>query len=206
MGRIEEKKREKKKRIFTAAFSLFTTKGFLNTSISDIMRQAKLAKGTFYLYFKDKDDVRNQLISSQSSSLFLEAQLQLKQTKLTNFEDKIIFIVDYIINSLEKNPPLVDFMAKNLGWGVFKSALIHPDSKNDLDFYKVYESLILESNEKFKNPEVLLFMLIELVGSTCHSTILYNEPLPIEEYKPFLYKTIKDIIHGQIIEEDEPKK
>jgi AcrR family transcriptional regulator len=198
MGRIEEKKREKKKKIFHAAFELFTTKGFHDTSISDIMRKAGLAKGTFYLYFKDKYDVRNQLISIQSSHLFKQADAALQETDITQFEDKIIFIIDYVLRLLNGDRDLMTFIAKNLGWGVFKSALIHPDTEYSLDFYTVYERLITESPHKFRNPEVLLFMLIELVGSTCHSVILYGEPMDIEEYKPYLYKAVRDIIQGQI--------
>jgi AcrR family transcriptional regulator len=198
MGRIEEKKREKKQKIFHAAFELFTTKGFHDTSISDIMRKAGLAKGTFYLYFKDKYDVRNQLISIESSRLFKDAESALQRTDITLFEDKIIFIIDFVLKMLCDNLQLMTFIAKNLGWGVFKSALIHSDAEHTMDFYGVYERLIEESQHKFRNPEVLLFMLIELVGSTCHSVILYGEPLNIEEYKPYLYKAVRDIIQGQI--------
>lgn len=37
-------------------------------------------------------------------------------------------------------------------------------------------------------------MIIELVSSTCFSSILYNDPLPIEEFKPFLYEAIRNLI------------
>jgi hypothetical protein len=53
-----------------------------------------------------------------------------------------------------------------------------------------------ENNIKLENPEVTLFMIIELVSSTCFNSILYDEPLPIEEYKPYLYDTIKRLIEG----------
>ena len=39
-------------------------------------------------------------------------------------------------------------------------------------------------------------MIIELVSSTCFNSILYSEPLPIEEYKPILYDTIKKLINN----------
>ncbi|MDO4169781.1 MAG: TetR/AcrR family transcriptional regulator [Lachnospiraceae bacterium] len=201
MGKLEENKRKKQKKIFDAALELFTTKGFHDTSISNITRKAGLAKGTFYLYFKDKFDVRNQLISIESSRLFRQADDALKRTDITDFEDKFVFIIDYILNLLSKDHKLMTFIAKNLGWGVFKSALTHPEAEQTLDFYSVYERMIEESPYQFHNPEVLLFMLIELVGSTCHSIILYEEPLNIEDYKFYLYKAVRDIIQGQIIRE-----
>ena len=38
--------------LLNTAFSLFTTKGVSKTSISDIVNNAGVAKGTFYLYFQ----------------------------------------------------------------------------------------------------------------------------------------------------------
>lgn len=35
---------------------------------------------------------------------------------------------------------------------------------------------------------------IELVSSTCFNSILYKNPLPIDEFKPFLYDTIRNMI------------
>ena len=66
MGKIDNNKKYKKETLLNTAFDLFTTKGINKTSISDIVDNAGVAKGTFYLYFSDKYDIRNmtkQLIS-----------------------------------------------------------------------------------------------------------------------------------------------
>lgn len=46
-----------KKKIYDAAISLIESKGFENVSIEDITKAADMAKGTFYLYFKSKQDL-----------------------------------------------------------------------------------------------------------------------------------------------------
>ena len=56
MGIIEDKKKLKLDALLDSAFSLFITKGIEKTSVSDITKKAKVAKGTFYLYFKNKYD------------------------------------------------------------------------------------------------------------------------------------------------------
>ena len=56
MGKAEENKLRKRESLLDTAFKLFTEKGIHNTSIADIVEQAGVAKGTFYLYFKDKYD------------------------------------------------------------------------------------------------------------------------------------------------------
>ena len=43
-----------REKIVAAAVSMFARKGFFETTVDDVARQAKIAKGTIYLYFKDK--------------------------------------------------------------------------------------------------------------------------------------------------------
>ena len=40
-----------------------------------------------------------------------------------------------------------------------------------------------------------LFMIIELVSSTVFTSIVEKQPLPINEFKPHLYKTIRLLIN-----------
>lgn len=58
MGKVDDNKKLKMNTLLQTAFDLFTGKGFAKTTVSDIVNQAGLAKGTFYLYFKDKYDLR----------------------------------------------------------------------------------------------------------------------------------------------------
>lgn len=48
---------EKRNAIVSAAIKLFIEKGLGGTSIDDIVTSSKIGKGTFYKYFKDKNDL-----------------------------------------------------------------------------------------------------------------------------------------------------
>src|SRR5262249_8008483 len=50
-------KEEIRKRIVTAALSLFQTKGFESTTTRAIARKAKIAEGTVFNYFRTKEDI-----------------------------------------------------------------------------------------------------------------------------------------------------
>ena len=63
VGRLDEKKKKKREDLLNATYELFTSKGVFDTSISDIVKKANMAKGTFYLYFKDKYDIRKRRAS-----------------------------------------------------------------------------------------------------------------------------------------------
>lgn len=51
----------KREQLITAGISLFTRNGFDATSIQDIAREAGVAKGTVYLYFRSKDELVNEV-------------------------------------------------------------------------------------------------------------------------------------------------
>ena len=55
---------EKRNAIVTACISLFVKKGLHDTSIDDIVNEAHISKGTFYRYFKDKNDIFVQCANS----------------------------------------------------------------------------------------------------------------------------------------------
>lgn len=194
---MKHDKIEKENRLLNTAFKLFTEKGIKNTSIQDIVDSADVAKGTFYLYFKDKYQIRDVLIAKQSEKLFSDALSSLRKTYISNFSDQIIYIINYVIDELTKNPLLLKFISKNLSWGVYNEAILKlQDSVEENALYSLFIQGIKENNLKLENPNVTLFMIIELVSSTCFNSILYKEPLPIEEYKPYLYKVIRNLIEN----------
>ena len=199
---MKNDKEEKESRLLNTAFKLFTEKGLKETSIQEIVDNANVAKGTFYLYFKDKYEIRDILIVKKSQKLFSDALKSLRKNYISDFSDCIIFIINYVIDELTKNPLLLKFISKNLSWGVFSKTVLNLYDKSSEEEDSVYDLFIKESeknNIKFNNPEVILFMIIELVGSTCFNSILYKEPLPIEDYKPYLYRTIRNLIKDEEI-------
>lgn len=199
MSKLELNKKQKRDSLLESAFSLFTSKGINKTSISDIVEKSGVAKGTFYLYFKDKYDIRNMLIAHKASQLFRRADMELQKAGISNIFDEIIFLTDNIINQFCEDKSLLNFISKNLSWGIFKTSLITPSADNEIDFYNIiYTRLLNREDYKFKNPEIMLFMIIELISSTCYSSILYSEPVNIDELKPYLFDSIHDIIKRHI--------
>ncbi len=58
----EEKKEKKRRIIIRASLRVFARKGYETTAVDDVAREARLAKGTLYLYFKDKQDLYLQVM------------------------------------------------------------------------------------------------------------------------------------------------
>ncbi len=165
MGRVEENKKKKKEALFRTAYELFTTKGINSTAISDIVEKAGVAKGTFYLYFKDKYDIKNKLIAHKTKELFDHAEIALEHSGITGLEDQLIFIIDDIINILVNNKPLLNFISKNLVMGALKSAFWAED-EGDKIFYERYLELVEADEHEYQDIDIMLFTILELAGST----------------------------------------
>jgi AcrR family transcriptional regulator len=54
---FKEKDKSKHDKIIEGAIKVFAKKGFYNAKVSEIAREANVADGTIYLYFKNKDDI-----------------------------------------------------------------------------------------------------------------------------------------------------
>lgn len=59
--KTELRKDEKRKLIFETAAKVFAEKGYHQTSVKDIADEANISVGTFYLYFKNKEDLFEKL-------------------------------------------------------------------------------------------------------------------------------------------------
>ncbi|SHH73114.1 transcriptional regulator, TetR family [Caloranaerobacter azorensis DSM 13643] len=195
LSKVLKNKQKKEKSLYAAAYELFTTKGIHNTAISDIAKKAGVAKGTFYLYFKDKYDILDRIILRKSSSVLKEAIKATKEQEITDFVNQVIFFIDFIIEYLKDNKVLLKLIYKNLSWGLYRRALADTSGYNEMKeiFNSFMESM---KDEKYdsENPEKTLFMIIELTGSVCYSSIILEEPTTIDEMKPILFKTIRKMI------------
>lgn len=195
MGKIKEKQQQKRQMLLETAFHLFTSKGINETTIQDIAREAGVAKGTFYLYFKDKYDLIEKLRARKAAKLFEEAVRFSRSQEYENFTEQFLIIVDYIIDELTENRDLLKFIYKNLSMGGINIRLEgEEETYSPVSIFEMFEQRALEDQLTLENPKAVFFMIIELVGSTCYTSILLNVPLPIEEYKPYLYEAIKKLL------------
>ena len=72
-GRFKINKKEKNNKyhlILEAAVKVFARQGFYQSTVAQIAREAGVADGTIYLYFKNKDDILVQFFSYRTKQVF----------------------------------------------------------------------------------------------------------------------------------------
>ncbi|MEN6473952.1 MAG: TetR/AcrR family transcriptional regulator [Syntrophaceae bacterium] len=68
---------EKYRMILNAAKLVFAREGFYNSKVSEIAREAHVADGTIYLYFKNKDDILISLFEEELTRIIKEVRTEL---------------------------------------------------------------------------------------------------------------------------------
>ena len=118
------------------------------------------------------------------------------EKQIPSLEDKIIFIVDYLLDFMVKNKPVLRFISKNLSWGIFRHAMMTALPDDHINAYHIYQKLLKAENVSLRSPDITLFLIIELASSASFSTILENDPIPFDELKPYLNDSIRAIIRA----------
>ena len=57
-----KKGEKRKKELLKIAYDMFLTQGYENTSVDEIIEKAQIAKGTYYYYFKSKEQMLEEVI------------------------------------------------------------------------------------------------------------------------------------------------
>jgi AcrR family transcriptional regulator len=120
---LQEQKNKKKQSILSAAYNCFLEKGIHKVSIDEIVKNANVAKGTFYLYFKDKADVMREICVSISKKLVIEAFAAIQHNRSEDFAENIIAFVDYIIEYFKAHKLVLKMLERNFSWPLIESEL-----------------------------------------------------------------------------------
>ena len=73
-GRREQNKAENRTALLRAARAVFAEMGYGAASVRDIVRRTDLASGTFYNYFKDKDEIFEAVVGELTGELLKRHQ------------------------------------------------------------------------------------------------------------------------------------
>lgn len=95
---------DKREKIINAAISIFSKKGFYNSTVADVAHEADVADGTIYLYFKNKDDLLISIFEHSMDVFIRAARKELK--KLTNPKEKLKEFITLHLKLVHKNQDL----------------------------------------------------------------------------------------------------
>ncbi len=129
----KKKNRNTKGKIVSAAWRLFYTQGYDDTTIEEIIEESETSRGSFYHYFEGKDALLSSL-----SYLFDEKYSELEGSleQIEGSFEKLMYLNRELFDYIENNISL-DLLAR-----LYSSQLITKGEKHLLDHNRVYYKLL----------------------------------------------------------------
>ena len=190
----ESRKERKRQSLLAAAYGLFTEKGVAKTSVDEIVRRANVAKGTFYLYFQGKDQLLQQLVYDISARVLEEAYAWLEERRTPDFVENVLLMLDYIIEYFKRNKLVLRLVERNFSWPMVARQM---SERSDPLWDRLMSDLERSPQASRYSEEELfriIFVIVEMVGSVCYSSIIEGKPDTIDNMKPVLYGIVRNIL------------
>jgi TetR/AcrR family transcriptional regulator, fatty acid metabolism regulator protein len=115
----------KPQQILDAAIRVFARNGYYNSRVSDIAREAGVAAGTIYLYFKTKDDILVTLFREKMAEWVAHARREIASEPDAVAKIRRLILLHFSV--LEGNPDLAEVVQVELRQGhkFFRGASAH---------------------------------------------------------------------------------
>ena len=193
--RVVKKHDERRNEILDAAEKLFAEKSYMKTTINDILQEVGIAKGTFYYYFKSKEEVMDAVVLRyidmgteaikaivDDKSLTAPEKFVILLTKdVTNSENKEEMIEQFhqagnaemhqksLMMSIERMTPLVtDIVLQGIEEGVYNT----PYPREMVELILISANLIFDEGlfrwtpeEKLQKAETLAYLIEKALGA-----------------------------------------
>lgn len=133
---------DKHRQIIDAAVRVFARNGYYNSRVSDIAREAGVASGTIYLYFRTKDEILVSLFREK-----MAAWVAFVRTEIVGEPDalaKIRRLVALHFSVLEKDPALAEVVQVELRQG---HKFFHGASAHEVSAYFELIGSVLEEGQ-----------------------------------------------------------
>lgn len=184
-------KEERKRQLLDAALECFGTQGYHKTQVSDIIKKAEVARGTFYLYFESKREIFKELmlellqkVTSKIQSLPYDAVEKIPSQLLGN----ITRIADLLFEE-----PLLTRLLFNEAVGL--------DEEQDTQLRNFYNRILDYIHRGLKqgqgmgfvregNVQVMALCLLGSLKEIFYQSLLGTEKINKEEVVQELFRTV----------------
>lgn len=188
---------ETKEKLKKAALKMFSKKGYHKTNSKDIAKEAGVAVGSFYAYYKDKKELFIDILEEHfrfQDELIIEKANEIKASGNFSIEKKKEFLRFIVKNIFDVHDMSPEFHRET-------SALIYsdPDVKKIKDThekngYEYSEKLLnlFKDNLKVKDVKIASFLICRVVEDIVHSIKFDDAPIKgdklLDELVEMIYK------------------
>jgi AcrR family transcriptional regulator len=173
-------------RLLTAATEVFASKGYTATRVSDIVGQAGVAQGTFYLYFKSKQAIFEHLIDTSCSSLLADTLGTYSLREVSHPEEvieqaRVLWLT--ILQRCRQERALVSLMLREAGAaGPEVVARIQAHYQRCIDGLATYIQIAIERQiYRPVDPQLAGWAIFGMLERAVHYAVLVNEQADLNQ-------------------------
>ena len=111
-GKDKPQRQERRAAILEAAIDTFAQRGFHHARVSDVARQAGVADGTIYLYFKSKDDLLISLFEEKMEQIVATFRAEVNQYE--SAQERLKCFLELHLKMVAERPALAEVMTVEL--------------------------------------------------------------------------------------------
>lgn len=195
MATREENKLLKRNRILDAAYELFSSKGMHMTAIDEVVKKAGVAKGTFYLYFRDKYDLIDQIILHKSTQVVRQVLIEVREQGEKEGLDavgQILLVLDKLISAMVQNRPILTLLSGKLS-NVY-DLLMADENSGFRDTAQSLVELMMQIGLTAEQAGKRLYVMLNMFGSACCNAVLNGSPYSVDELRPEIQRMARQLL------------
>ena len=198
---IAKKKQKKRTAIMDSAYSLFIKNGVSRTSIAEICKKAGIAKGTFYLYFKDKDDILRALTRRISGTILQRAYDKVPADS-PSFVESAVIMADYLMDLFDQEPDLVHLMRKDFVFPITEKEFMTTADPTMATIRKDIMTFSRQCKLTCHQIVIRLYSLLSMICAVSYSCVEDHFPDELSSMKEDIFAMIR----GSFMNFDKSKK
>lgn len=198
VGRVRMSPEKRRLQLIQSAEELFARYGVDGTSVSDIVGHAGVAQGTFYWYFKSKDDIVHAVVDSLVQEVLQEIS-QLSHLKGMSGEEKLDKVLSTFCSWMARERAVMEHLSQH------KHGTLYGGCSREMNkqMLPILEEIIIQAVEEgdfnTSYPREAAIMVL----ASCQS-IFYGQNSSLLDDESLYQAFIEFVLHGLHYRPDKP--
>src|SRR3954453_13723215 len=165
----------KRTAILTAARCVFARNGFADTNVDDIAAEAKVAKGTIYLYFPSKQQIYMAALLEDARDLDLVSRQRIEA--VPHWRDKVRSYIEVRLEYLISHPEFLRIYLAEIRSMMLRGAPTYPEffqlvRENELQLAQMFAAASARGEIRDVDPELAALTVIDLTRGMMERRLL----------------------------------
>lgn len=183
---LDKIKVDKRTQIMDASLKLFAEHGYLSTSVSQIAKEAGVAKGLIYSYFESKEEILRSITREGIDDIFSALGESANKTFVS--DEEVVAVMDRIFDRVLERAEF---------YKLYYSMFLHPhvmesfqDEMEEIAVRMVTPFLDYFASKGYEDPQSVILFIHAAADGLIFNSLFNPDIFQIEKIKPMFFKLL----------------